>query len=248
MIYISTVNRRGNAHQDWNEDNYFLHQTEKAIIGGVFDGCSSGKDSYFASKLFANVLKNTIQKGNTVVTIHQFPELVKVYLENLNKSIAILGLSEDEILSTAILFVYEIDTSQLLVKFFGDGIAYANQNELISCNNDEANQPDYLGYSLDNIVKTNDFRDYWLKKKEFRSKTKDFSIATDGIFSFKKKNESIPDIPLEHYLVSDLFLYKNPSSLKRKLNILKNKGFEHDDDVTILRIINEHNHEQTKTI
>lgn len=240
MIHISTVSRRGSSHPDWNEDNFYFKLTGNSIIGGVFDGCSSAKDSYFASKLFANMYKKTIDDLNEVdINIKNFSSIIHVFFKNLNGIIKTIGLATDETLSTAVLFVYEINSNNLLVKFFGDGVAYANNQYLEIFNNDEENKPDYVGYSLDEILTGKNFKTYWDMKKSFSAKTKDFSVSSDGIFSFKKTNEAEPDFLCESYLVKDNFLYKNPASLKRKLNILRKKGYEHYDDVTIIRVITE---------
>lgn len=237
MIYISTVSRRGSSHPDWNEDSFYYKQTNHSIIGGVFDGCSSGKDSYFASKLFANLFKKTIEDLNEEdVNINKFPSLVNGFFTNLNKAIKSIGLNTEETLSTAVLFIYELSSSDLLVKFFGDGVAYANNQYLQIFNNDEENKPDYIGYSLDEILEGNNFNKYWDMKKSFVTNTKDFSVSSDGIFSFVKANEHEPDFLVENYLIQDNFLYKNPASLKRKLNIIRNKGYDHHDDVTIIRV------------
>lgn len=245
MIYISTVSKRGNSHSNWNEDNLYYLQGHKSIVGGVFDGCSSGKDSYFASKLFANIFRTSIGEFQDEITIDNFHLLVHLFIKNSYKAINIIGLCTEETLSTAVLFVYEIENSNLLVKFFGDGVVYANNDQLEVFNNDEANQPDYIGYSIANLLKEEQFLDYWNRKKCYRYFTKDFSVSTDGIFSFKKRPENPNDINIEEFVAKDTFLYKNPSSLKRKLNILTNKGYEHDDDITIIRIINEQSHGQS---
>lgn len=237
MIHISTVSRRGSSHPDWNEDNLYFKQTGNAIIGGVFDGCSSAKDSYFASKLFANVYKKTINDFNEKdIDIKKFPSVINAFFKNLTVAIKAIGLDADETLSTAILFVYELTGNNLLVKFFGDGVAYTNNQGLEIFNSDEDNKPDYIGYSLDEILKDNNFNTYWDLKKSFAANTKDFSVSSDGIFSFKKFKENEPDFLCENYLVQDKFLYKNPASLKRKLNIIKSKGYDHYDDVTIIRV------------
>lgn len=238
MIYISTVSRRGSSHSDWNEDNFYYKQFDHSIIGGVFDGCSSGKDSYFASKLFANMYKKTIDDlQEDEVDIMNFPTVISSFFKNINNAINALGLSIDETLSTAVLFVYESDSNNLFVKFFGDGVVYVNNQRLEIFSNDEDNKPDYIGYSLNKILKENNFINYWEAKKSIAVNTKDFSISTDGIFSFKKMDENKPDFLYESYLVQDDFLYKNPASLKRKLNIIKNKGYDHYDDLTIIRVL-----------
>lgn len=240
MIYTSVVTRRGFSHPDWNEDNFYFQQTEKAIVGGVFDGCSTGKDSYFASKLFANVFRQTVDAKKDAVTIECFSSLVNSYFRNLYKAAKTLHLDGAELLSTAILFIYSTVDCQLFVKFFGDGAVYTNRgnNEYVAFKNDEANQPDYLAYSLSAIVTEDKFKDYWNLKKEFRGHSTDFCISTDGIFSFKKVDHKKPDKDVEAFLVQDDFLYNNPASLRRKLNMLKNCGYEHEDDVTIIRVVN----------
>ena len=238
MIYISSVSRRGSSHSDRNEDSFYYKQIGHSVIGGVFDGCSSGNDSYFASKLFSNMYRKTIVDLNEdEVDIKRFPSIVNSFFKNLDNAINTLGLGVDETLSTAVLFVYEIISNNLLVKFFGDGIAYANNQRLEIFNNDEDNKPDYTGYLLNEILNDNNFNKYWETKKSFAINTKDFSISSDGIFSFKKINENEPDFLYESYLVKDDFLYKNPASLKRKLNIIRNKGYDHYDDLTIIRVL-----------
>lgn len=241
MIYTSVVSRRGFSHPDWNEDNFHITQTETYIVGAVFDGCSTGTDSYFASKLFANVFKQTLLKEADKLDMDQFPALVYSFFCNVLKVARTLKLGMNELLSTAVVFIYSTTDKQLLVKFFGDGAVFINQrsNGFEEINNDELNKPDYIAYSLKEIVLKDKFEKYWLNKRSFRTTAKDFSISTDGIFSFKKMDNALPPINVIPYLVQDMFLYKNPASLRRKLNILKNGGYEHEDDVTIIRIVNE---------
>jgi len=240
MIYFSSVSRRGTSHPDWNEDNFFIKEMAHVIVGGVFDGCSSGKDSFFASKLFANIFKKTVKEFDAIIETTTFPTLIHQFFKNLNKAIKSIGLTTDETLSTAVLFIYDLNNNELLVKFFGDGCAYANNEDLLFFNNDEENKPDYLGYQLNDLLKSsNAFSNYYNNKQSFSVTTKDFSIASDGLFTFKKIIESEPNFDYTNYLLNDDFIYKNPASLKRKLNIIKNKGYEHYDDVTIIRVIKE---------
>lgn len=237
MIYISTVSRRGSSHPDWNEDNLYYKQKDKFITGGVFDGCSSGIDSYFASKLYANMYKKTLSELDEVITgINSFPVLARTYFSNLARVIREIGLTTEETLSTAVLFMYETETKQLQVQFFGDGVAYANNQELEVFNNDEDNKPNYIGYSLNDAGQADDFNNLWEAAKSFNTITRDFSVSTDGIFSFRKTNENAPDFPIESYLVQNDFLIRNPAALRRKLNIIRNKGYDHYDDFTLIRV------------
>jgi hypothetical protein len=152
-----------------------------------------------------------------------------------------MQLAMDELLSTAVIFIYSTKDSSLWVKFFGDGVVFINRgiNGLDEVKNDELNQPDYITYSLKEIVSKDKFEQYWQSKKSVREYCNDFSISTDGIYTFKKMDVTKPSINVTQYLAHDNFLYRNPASLKRKLNILKNGGYEHEDDVTIIRIVNE---------
>lgn len=239
MIYISTVSRRGFSHPDWNEDCYFIHQTGDSIIGGVFDGCSSGKDSYFASKLMANVFRLVVEKFTLPLNCKLLQTLSHSFVVQLFETVQNLGLKEEETLSTALLFCYELKTKHLFVKFFGDGVVYSNEEKLEKCLNDEQNQPDYVAYALNRLSDKNIFKTYWDQKSFFDRKTSDFTISTDGILSFKHPGAGLDELDPESYLVSDSFLFQNPAFLKRKLNILQSKGFRHEDDLTLIRVIND---------
>ena len=56
---IHTLLKRGFSHKDFCEDFLLCKALdEKYLLAGVFDGCSSGVDSHFASALFAKIVKN----------------------------------------------------------------------------------------------------------------------------------------------------------------------------------------------
>jgi hypothetical protein len=165
--------------------------------------------------------------------------LTHAFFRNLKKAANCIGLTQEETLSTAVLFLYEGEKGNLLVKFFGDGAAFVNNEEFKICTIDENNQPDYIGYSLNKIIDPEYFMKYWDLKQSLNINTNDFSIASDGIFSFKKSRAENEDIPIVRFLAQDKFLYKNPASLKRKLNMIKNKGYDHYDDITFIRIVQE---------
>ena len=238
MIHIANVSRRGLEHPERNEDSFYYNTFDNAIAGGLFDGCSSGRDSYFASKLFANVFRQTLENYKSEVYPKNFQHLTYTYFKNLSTAIKLLELKTEETLSTAILFMYSIDSGELMVKFFGDGVTYVNNDTLEIFSNDEANQPDYPGYSIDKLNEKSKFQKYWERKPVFQSVTKDFTILTDGILSFRKTNEAAPDLDIARFLSSDKFLTGNPAMLKRKTNMIRNKGYEHYDDFTAIRIIN----------
>lgn len=238
MPQISIVSKRGLSHPDWNEDNYFLHETRQTILGGVFDGCSTVSHSYFASKLFALTLRNVVAEN---INCSDLDVLGYLFCKHLRKNIISLKLKPEEILSTAILFVYNKITNNLNVRFLGDGAVFTQNNLGVWENvvNDQENRPHYLAYSLKEMSTPDRFKLYWIRQKSYQTTTRDFSITTDGIFSFKASPDAKETTDVIDYLTRDSFLSHNPSSLRRKINILQNNGYFHDDDVTIIRIINQ---------
>ncbi len=243
MVYIAEVSRKGKLHPERNEDNYYYLKEKNRIVGGIFDGCSTGQDSYFASKLFANVLRETLNKNLEKLSTNTFPDVVHLYIKELVKAKQVIGLNQEETLTTALLFYYDIFSEELFVKFFGDGVVFLNTSQLETFNNDEQNQPDYLGYSLTKLIKKNEFNRYWQEKQEVKKVTRDFTLSSDGIFSFRKTTNEIPEFNIEDFIARDNFLATNPAALKRKLNIINKKGYEHYDDFTALRVIKMQNNE-----
>ena len=77
-----------------------------------------------------------------------------------------------------------------------------------------------------------------------------FAIMSDGIVSFKKLNDTnsinnwLTDDE-EKFLIDKLFvdskLSKSDAMLPRKMNILEKKGYNHFDDLSIMRIISDEN-------
>ena len=67
------VTRRGRSHVQRCEDESLVFSYNQIGVIIVFDGCSTGTDSYFASGLFAKIFKK--------IAIQH-----KTYLENLNEN------------------------------------------------------------------------------------------------------------------------------------------------------------------
>ena len=110
--------------------------------------------------------------------------------------------------------------------------AYMINDEIY--NIEQNNQPDYLSYHLlddiDDIYKSFHIR------KGF-SQLKNFAVMSDGIYSFKKDNNLDCIIPIKKLLRDDA-LINSEAMLPRICNILKNDGYNHYDDLTIVRLIN----------
>ena len=238
-MFVQAVSRRGLSHSERNEDNLFFQKSEKGVIGAVFDGCSTGKDAYFASKLLA-ILVNKIINGQNLLG-NDLPQLELIGEELVRELAEVkkqLFLQDDDLLSTIVFFRFDQSNNQLEVKFLGDGCVCTSNGKFHVHNIDQNNQPNYLIYQLNELLDGKSFQKYWKNLPAFQSKTEDFTVATDGVFTFKNsdpKNDVLD--PLE-FLAKDEKLLQNPAGLSRKMNILNKKGFQHLDDVTVIRVKN----------
>lgn len=229
----------GSNHKNFCEDYIFTQKlNESFILAGVFDGCSSGKDSHFASSLIAKIIKAEANK----IAVQEIDKMLiyKLLFKSLKKLKEIkeeLHLDENEILSTIILLLLDTKTKQGQIIALGDGFFSVNGQ---STEIDQDNTPQYPAYFLNEYENFDDFNkiiDEMSKYKEF-SDIKDITISTDGIFSFAsfQANENTPDI--SDFLAKDTKMAENNAMFGRKINILKTKySMINNDDLGIIRII-----------
>jgi hypothetical protein len=237
--------RRGAIHKDFCEDFLFTHRIKNRYrIYAVFDGCSTGIDSHFASALLAKTIKaelEFIDKEDLESSELLLDALVYQSTQSLKEIRNALMLSTDELLSTLIVFVYDENTNSGNILAFGDGHVSINENDYVI---DQNNQPEYIAYYLDMI---NTYEDYEKYVTDYARKFKveklvEVSISTDGIDTFQKSeivgtDEIAPDP--KAYLLHNDFLRNNPSMLSRKCNILKTKfGLVNQDDIALIRVLN----------
>ncbi len=238
---ITTLSRKGSMHKDNNEDFILSLGRENIILNAVFDGCSTGKDSHFASALFAKTLRKVF--NNTNLKKRQkldslLYNLVYTFINQLNTIKYSLEISRKELLSTVIISLTNTKNLNSEIIVIGDGFISVNGKDIEI---DQNNTPNYLAYHLEYLEKSANF-DQWYKTETRRfhiANTQKLTIATDGILSFNKEknksqNKTIEPIP---YLIEDNFLLGNKSMLSRKLNILKNKHSQvNSDDISIIRM------------
>ena len=59
---IYTLNKTGQFHKTHTEDHVItLELGNEWIVGAVMDGCSSGRESYFASTLFGKIIQKSVR-------------------------------------------------------------------------------------------------------------------------------------------------------------------------------------------
>lgn len=245
---ISKISRIGKIHTEkgiQNEDNLFVYETSSYILGAVFDGCSTGTNSSFASQLFSYAFENFCKTNKLLdfqVVNPNYKEIwYSEFLSQMRNDIVsvakTLHLTSMNLLSTMVFFHYDKYTKTLTVRFFGDGVVlYEKDEEIFLLENDQANTPDYFAYHLND----ENLLDYLSKCNELIIETEKFVISTDGIFGWQNKNENNVIEDYVKYLFNPL--RETPDTdvfLQLKYNILtKNNKWSHGDDFTIIKYEN----------
>lgn len=231
---IRSVLRRGIDHPLRCEDDLFIFQNEQFVIGAIFDGCTSGETSSFAStlfvKLFNKSIKEVLESKKNYMAIFLHEDLFKQFIFNLRN--IKLGLTANELLSTIVYFVYDIRRGQIVSSICGDGNIFLDNSRVHIHNED--NTVEYLSTKI--LKPISDLYD----EMQFAMKEnpKDFSICSDGIESFKHKSGiAKEEEAIQSLIIDDSFLNVE-SMLNRKCNILQTKNdIYHTDDLSIIRVI-----------
>jgi len=239
-MQVYTLLKKGEWHPVFCEDFLTYFDIDKNYFcAAVMDGCSSGKNSHFASVLFAKVLHKVIKQ-----IVYEIPFWEDITLAKLSKKILslmhkelretqnLLFLEDKEMLATFLILIYDKDKKSLHITATGDGFIMID-GQLTDL--DQNNVPDYWAYHL-----KKEFQ-YWYKNhtKIFTSQApQDISISTDGIDSFRTVKIGIPeDFSLMNFLLADSKFDNTPTMLQRKFNILNKKyGFLNGDDLGIVRV------------
>jgi hypothetical protein len=240
---IYTTLQIGELHTNHCEDYFITAEIGKnKLLCAVMDGCTMGTDSYFAATLTGKLLrkickeysyKEFLSKDSAGLQL-ALEQITRQLFEEMRSAKNILQLERDEVLNTLLIGV--IDTANRSGQFLciGDGLICIN-NQLFEFEQD--NKPDYLGYHLNE-----DFNS-WYNKQQQRIAAlhiQDFSLATDGIFTFKKfdnKTYATPGNVVE-YLLVDKAESNNSNMLNSKLlDIQTSWGLKPGDDLAIIRTI-----------
>jgi len=234
---ISKHISKGEQHKVYCEDFLIDIQLNTNLkLLGVFDGCSSGINSHFASAIFGNAIisstKNIELKDETDVLLKN---ILWQSIQKIKQTSQILNLSSNELLTTIILNLIDFEKQVCSIIAIGDGLIALNQ-EVIKI--EQNNMPDYLVYHFYELENYSGFDNFINKQVKFDNKTfTDITISTDGIYSFTNVNSQISENEIVDYFVKDEFLKNNQAMLSRKHNILKTKyNATNLDDLAIIRI------------
>ena len=244
---IHSLNKTGLLHDIHTEDHVFVHELEqKWVIAAVMDGCSSGKETYFASTLYGKIIRKSIRgllySGRISPALNldilKADQIGRFILNQIFDDLAITHklLETDliEMLTTLLLMVYNKEDKSAWINISGDGIiVYDHQITEI----DQNNVPDYMAYHLDITF------DQWIEgfSKTFTLENQtDISISTDGISKFITRTQRRPQtVDPVHFLLIDDSHQDSVNMLEEKYRILKKEyGLFPYDDLGMIRIIN----------
>ncbi len=242
---IKTILRKGFEHKIYCEDYLYSFQNDNWIIAAVFDGCSDGVDSHFASSLSGKILKSIVLGNNgefhdSLTTDDVFRALNFKFLSELDYMRKKLRLPGNELLSTMILLVYNKHSELGKIIAMGDGIVVINGEITIIDQNNEPEYPiKYAKKVANSMADTGIFLTEHKNLWTFHG-LEDVTISTDGLQQLKNmKDSSKHYTEAMEYFITNTDMSHLDVMLARKYNILKLKGWENLDDLGMIRIIND---------
>ncbi|MEZ4919571.1 MAG: protein phosphatase 2C domain-containing protein [Saprospiraceae bacterium] len=244
-MHLYKLSQIGEFHVNHNEDYLVSEEVGKnRLLLAVMDGCSSGTDSHFAATLIGKLLRKLARQEACLEFARQVEKPLNQLLDDLALQLFTelggfnrqLDLAPDELLSTLILALIDTRQKQAETLIAGDGLVHINGN---TSEYENDNKPDYLGYHLQKD------KQHWLHNHTTRrsdTNIQDFSISTDGIFTFKNVDGKIyPPISEAEILstfLDDISRLENPNKLKRALiDIQETYGLRPSDDLTLIRMV-----------
>ncbi len=244
MIYQQKITQIGSFHINHSEDYVISTEIGKSrLLIAAMDGCTMGDESYFASALCGRLLRKISKSEFYREYVHgiqvpidvQFKRVLSVLFDELISVKNILQLERNELLTTLLIGIIDVEALQGQVICLGDGVVCID-GQLTEF--DQGNQPDYLAYHL-----TENFETWYatVNQKITFQGFRDISLCTDGILSFvdaetNQQNEVVTE-HLIHYLLVDQAEISNENGLVKKLHRIKTKwNMINTDDLGIIRI------------
>lgn len=242
------------------EDDFLVYEEGDYIITAVFDGCSSGTDSHFASTLCKIALKNVLSRDlwnefkylpeekdplyeNDMIFLKSIIE--EFICGDLNYALNELDLDVNtELLSTCVICMFNKIKHKCNIIFCGDGVCYID-GEVCAPHDENGNSVYYFstcGFDKARSRKEqrkllNEYFDKYCFMVEDKTVNETVAIASDGIDSFKdmygiNKVEEARDVFFKENRFSTMNVM-----LKRLYNIfIKSNSCINQDDCTIVRL------------
>lgn len=242
---IRKLRTRGSMHQLNCEDDLCSLDIGNYIFMAVFDGCSSGKDSHFAST-FHRILTELTAKTMLSLPLNEWEtdyEMLKAIVLTVRKnlgdyinSFAFSPVENNEMLSTGIFSIFNKNTGKVNALICGDGVISIDGK--IYCKHNDGDVVLYLS-----TVPYNKFEEYLnsdcLKILD-EPVISTYSISTDGIDSFKNiYGVSVSNTARETFFDGTRFMSQE-IMLQRTYNMFIKRASEkvmNQDDFTMARLI-----------
>lgn len=250
-MIIRTLLRRGTDHKNFTEDFLAFKECDNFLYACVFDGCSKGKESHFASTLFAKAFRDTLESLNHLFdnSTSSLESNAKMLVFQMARKVhevkSILNLNIVELMSTVVLCVVDKNTNNCYIAAFGDGYFRVDgvesfiQNTKFADQEQSENKPDYIAYDIEKIQNYADFDTWYSEKKEFHTfeNVTDITISSDGMNTFAKFKPSEEDVDPVGFLVRDENWMDKEIMLEKKYNILQSRYcMLNKDDLGMIRI------------
>ncbi len=245
MTKTFTYTQIGEHHTNHCEDYVLSAEigTNKLLLAAM-DGCTMGKESYFASALIGKVLRKiardefykehaTRQQPPLKPLLEEVLRMLHCKLVELQNQ---LQLDKYELLSTLVLGIVDTTSREGEFLVIGDGLLCFD-GQLFEF--DQGNVPDYMGYHLHEPF------DQWfttLNQRLSCADLRDFSLSTDGVFTFSKFSQgTFPEIDpstIITFLLKDAIKPMTIQLLKsRVLEIEERWGLRPADDLGVIRVL-----------
>lgn len=233
------------THHDNHAEDFTISKDigKHRILLAAMDGCTMGKESFFASAVTGKLLRKIAQEayfkeyGSKVVPALADLQntVLSQLISELNKLKFDLQLDKYELLTTLLLAIVDTKEKTATALVIGDGLLTVNGKFY---DFDQENAPDYLAYHLDEDPEV-----YFQSLKQLNfSAVEDISLSTDGVYTFSKiNNETYPPIN-SNRLLELLFINRedqtNERMLLKRMDFIKEEfGLMPTDDLGIVRLI-----------
>jgi hypothetical protein len=242
-MQIYQFTKIGDHHVNHCED-YTITETlgPDKILCAVMDGCTMGTDSYLASTLTGKLLRKIAVERRFQAFYEKTPpldckaelkEVMRRLMTELRTVKNLLFLNSDELLTTLILGVFDLQKKEGFILTIGDGLVYING---VYTEYQQNNIPDYLGYHL-----SEDFETWFSVQHQILTVNtlSDISFSTDGILTFAPYNHGIYNISKDpvDYLLLDCSDEEMANMLLKKTTFLEQRcGLRPTDDLGIIRL------------
>lgn len=184
---IDKLITKGRLHELHCEDDCLVYENDKFILAAVFDGCSSGIDSHFASTMHKYKMRDICNQFDEITSIYS-SNITEEILGELNRRIWSLDYERDrEMLSTVVFTIIDKENSKYYICVAGDGCykrpCINNDENIKSVHDANGNAVWYLS-----TVKPADFKDYYNTycniESGILSDGDKICISSDGLESF----------------------------------------------------------------